>query len=180
MKEQMTSVDVAAVMLELQSLIDAKLDKAYQWRDEIRLKMRSKSERYDLVIEAGKRVHLTRYPRPSPKTAPSFSMLLRKHLTGGWVVAIEQYDFDRIIEIHVQRGDVKRILVAELFSKGNVVLLDENRKIILPLKSMSFRDRKVRRGEQYEYPPSQMNPMEINKKGLRALFDKSERHSLLG
>lgn len=90
-------------------------------------------------------------------------------------MAIEQYDFDRIVEIHVQRGDAKRVLVAELFSKGNVVLLDENRKIILPLKPMSFRDRRVRRGEQYEYPPSQMNPMEINKKELRALFDKSEK-----
>jgi len=175
MKEQMTSVDVAAVVTELQHLIDAKLDKAYQWRDEIRLRMQSKSGRHDLVIEAGKRMYLTKYPRPSPRIAPSFSMLLRKHLTGGRVVAIEQYDFDRIVEIHVQRGDSKRVLVAELFSKGNVVLLDENRKIILPLKPMSFRDRKVRRGEQYEYPPSQMNPMEINKKELRTLFDESEK-----
>ncbi|MDI6888206.1 MAG: ribosome rescue protein RqcH [Methanocellales archaeon] len=175
MKEQMTSVDVAAVVAELQRLIDAKLNKAYQHGDEIRLRLHSKSERYDLVIEAGKRIHLTKYPRSGPKIASSFSMLLRKHLTGGRVAAIEQYDFDRIVEIHIQRGDAKRVLVAELFSKGNVVLLDENRKIILPLKSMSFRDRKIKRGEQYEYPPSQMNPMEINKEELRTLFDKSEK-----
>ncbi|UZE92355.1 MAG: NFACT family protein [Methanosarcinales archaeon] len=175
MKEQMSSVDVAAVVVELQHLIDAKLDKAYQQGNEIRLRMRSKGMRYDFVIEAGKRIYLTKYPRPSPKIAPSFSMLLRKHLMGGRIVAIDQYDFDRIVEIHVQRGDTERILVAELFSKGNVVLLDENRKIILPLKPMSFHDRKVRRGEQYEYPPSQMNPMEVSREELRTLFDKSEK-----
>ncbi|MDI6640584.1 MAG: NFACT family protein, partial [Methanocellales archaeon] len=125
MKDKMTSVDVAVATAELQMLVDAKLDKAYQYEDEIRLKAYVARERHDLLIEAGKRIHLTKYPRPSPRIAPSYSMLLRKHLMGGRITSIEQYDFDRIIEIHVQRGDMKRILIAELLPRGNIILLSE-------------------------------------------------------
>ncbi len=176
-KNQMSSVDISAVVSELQMLIDAKLDKAYQHTpNEIRLKLQLPgSGRQDLLIEAGKRIHVTKYPRPSPKIAPSFPMLLRKHLMGGRITAIKQYDFDRIIEIHILRGDTIATLVVELFSKGNVILLDENRRIIMPLKSMSFKDREVRRGEQYEFPPSLMNPMDITNAELCTLLDMSNR-----
>lgn len=177
MKNQMSSVDISAVVSELQMLIDAKLDKVYQHTpNEIRLKLQLPGRgRQDLLIEAGKRIHLTKYPRPSPKIAPSFPMLLRKHLMGGRITAIKQYDFDRIIEIHILRGDTTATLVVELFSKGNVILLDETRRIIMPLKFMSFKDRKVRRGEQYEFPPSLISPMEITNAELCTLFDISDR-----
>lgn len=176
-KDRMSSVDISAVVSELQMLIDAKLDKIYQHTPtEIRLKLQLPgSGHQDLLIEAGKRIHLTKHPRPSPKIAPSFPMLLRKHLMGGRITTIRQYDFDRVIEIHIRRGDTMATLVVELLSKGNIILLDGTRKIILPLKSMSFKDRKVRRGEQYEFPPSLMNPMEVTGAELRMLFDRSDR-----
>ncbi|MBU2617559.1 MAG: NFACT family protein [Euryarchaeota archaeon] len=175
MKDKMTSVDVAVAVAELQMLVDAKLDKAYQYEDEIRLKAYVARERHDLLIEAGKRIHLTKYPRPGLRIAPSYSMLLRKHLMGGRITSIEQYDFDRIIEIHVQRGDMKRILIAELLPRGNIILLSEDRKIILPLRTMSLRDRKVRRGEQYTFPPPQRNPIDITESELQALFEGSDK-----
>src|SRR3989337_2329474 len=101
-------------------------------------------------------VDVAAHPEIAPKFPQSFPMLLRKHLTGGRITEIAQYDFDRIIEMHVQRGEDKTLLLVELFSKGNIILLDAEKRIILPLKSISFRDRRVIRGEVYELPQAQL------------------------
>ena len=109
MKEEMSSVDVYAVVRELQFLLDSKLEKAYQHTaDEIRLKLQEfKTGKYDLIIEAGKRLHLTTHPRESPKLPPAFPMILRKYMSGGRVTRIQQHGFDRIVEIDFIRAGVK-------------------------------------------------------------------------
>ncbi|MEM2934312.1 MAG: NFACT family protein, partial [Methanocellales archaeon] len=100
MKQSMSSVDISAVVSELQMLIGTRVDKIYQHTyDEIRLQLYTRTGRSDLVIEAGKRLHLTAYPRASPRTPSSFAMLLRKHISGGRITELKQHDFDRVIEI---------------------------------------------------------------------------------
>ena len=177
MKEEMSSVDVYVVVRELQFLLDSKLEKAYQHTaDEIRLKLQEfKTGKYDLIMEAGKRLHLTEHPRESPKLPPSFPMILRKYMTGGRVTRIAQHNFDRIVEVEVTRAGVKNTLVAELFNQGNVIMLDENRRIMMPLRSMKMKDRDVLRGEQYEFPPPQLSPMDLTAEALKALFANSDR-----
>jgi predicted ribosome quality control (RQC) complex YloA/Tae2 family protein len=177
MKEEMSSVDVFAVVGELQFLLDSKLEKAYQHTsDEIRLKLQEfKTGKYDLIIEAGKRLHITGHPRESPKLPPSFPMILRKYMTGGRVTRIAQHNFDRIVEIEVTRAGVKNTLVAELFNQGNVILLDEGRKIMMPLRAMKMKDRDVLRGEQYEFPPPQLSPLDVTVDSLKKLFEASDR-----
>jgi predicted ribosome quality control (RQC) complex YloA/Tae2 family protein len=177
MKQEMSSVDVAALVLELRPrLLDAKIMKIYQHSpDEIRLGLHIfKEGRTNLVIEAGRRLHLTAHPEEAPKFPQSFPMLLRKHLTGGRITEISQYDFDRIIELHVQRGEDTTLLLIELFSRGNIILLDAQKKIILPLKSISFRDRKVIRGEVYELPQAQLSPVTASIDELKEMFSRSD------
>ncbi len=177
MKQEMSSVDVAALIKELRPrLLDAKITKIYQHsHDEIRIGLHIfKEGRTNLIIEAGRRLHLTEHPEIAPKFPQSFPMLLRKHLTGGRITEIAQYDFDRIIEIHFQRGEDKTLLLVELFSKGNIILLDAEKKIILPLKSISFRDRRVIRGEVYELPQAQLSPVSVTLGELNELFGSSD------
>ncbi len=177
MKQEMSSVDVAAIVKELcPRLLDAKIAKIYQHSpDEIRINLHIfKEGRTNLVIEAGRRMHLTKHPETAPKFPQSFPMLLRKHLSGGRIVDISQYDFDRIVEMHIQRGEDKTILIVELFSKGNIVLLDSEKRIILPLKSISFRDRKIRGGELYELPQAQLSPITATFDELKEMFSGSD------
>src|SRR4030065_881927 len=101
-------------------------------------------------------------------------MLLRKHLTGGRITEISQYDFDRIIEMQVQRGEDKTTLVVLVLSRGNIVLLDSQKRIKLPLKSISFRDRKVRGGEPYEFPQAQISPITAQEEQLKDMFSNSD------
>ncbi len=177
MKQEMSSVDVAALIKELHPrLLDAKIAKIYQHSaDEIRIGLHIfKEGRTNLVIEAGRRLHLTKHPETAPKFPQSFPMLLRKHLSGGRITDISQYDFDRIIEMQIQRGEDKTILLIELFSRGNIVLLNAEKKIILPLKSISFRDRKVRGGEPYELPAPQLSPVTATLDELKEMFSHSD------
>lgn len=130
----MSSFDLKACVQELQKLIGGKVEKIYHYPpDEIRIKIYAK-EKYDLVIEAGRRMHLTKFPKESPKFPTPFAMLLRKHLEGARIKAIEQVDFDRIVEIRFEREKEKK-LVVELFSKGNIILMEDGR-VIMPLKEI--------------------------------------------
>lgn len=151
----MSNVDIYRIVKELNDeIIDARIDKSYQPSyDTIRIKLRKAGEgRKDLVIQAGVRIHLTDYPQPNPTIPPNFPMLLRKHLGGGTITGVKQHDFDRIVEITIQKN-TEYTLVVELFSKGNVILLDEDKNIISPLKHRKWQDRKITSHEQYKYPP---------------------------
>ncbi len=177
MKQEMSSVDVAAIIKELcPRLINAKIGKIYQHSpEEIRTALSIFGEgRTNLVIEAGRRFHLTRSPEVAPKFPQPFPMLLRKYLSGGRIIDVLQYDFDRIIEMHVRRGEEKTILLIELFSKGNIILLDSEKRIILPLKSISFKDRKITHGELYELPQAQLSPVTATLEELKGMFSASE------
>jgi predicted ribosome quality control (RQC) complex YloA/Tae2 family protein len=76
--------------------------------------------------------------------------------------------------MHIQRGEDKTILIIELFSRGNIVLLNSEKQIILPLKSISFRDRKVLGGEPYELPQAQISPITAAEDQLKEMFAQSD------
>ncbi len=178
MKQAMTSVDVAVMVAELQHLVGSRIEKIYKTDtdiEQIRLNLYLFGEgRSDLVITPGACVHLTAHPLPSPKTPPMFAMTLRKYLSHGRIVSIEQYDFDRIVEIKTMRGEVENGLILELFPPGNVILVNHEHKIILPLHPVTFRGRRIRSGEIYKLPDMQSNPVKITKEELATLFSESD------
>ena len=162
MKDEMTSVDIAAVINELNSLEGARLEKAYQHSaDEVRLRLRGQDGKKDLLLQAGRRIHLTQNPSQAPTTPPSFPMLLRKELKGARILKFEQHNFDRIVEIKFERGDGNNFLISEFFAKGNIVLTDGDKNVIMPLRATKTQARHVLRGLPYQYPLPQFNPTVI-------------------
>lgn len=154
--KSMSNVDIYTIVKELnEQITGARVDKAYQPSyDTIRIKLRKPGEgRVDLLMQAGVRIHLTDYPQPNPTIPPNFPMLLRKHLSGGIITSIKQHDFDRIVEINIKKKDTQYTIIVELFSKGNVILLDGDKNIISPLKHKQWQDRKITAHQQYKYPP---------------------------
>lgn len=173
----MSNVDIYRIVQELNDeIVGARIDKSYQPAyDTIRIKLRKAGEgRRDLVMQAGVRIHLTDYPQPNPTIPPNFPMLLRKHLSGGSITGVKQHNFDRIIEITIQKN-VEYTLVVELFSKGNVILLDENKNIISPLKHRKWQDRKVTAHEEYKYPPEKgININNTNPEEIKVVLENSD------
>jgi predicted ribosome quality control (RQC) complex YloA/Tae2 family protein len=66
------------------------------------------------------------------------------------VEEVRQHRFDRIVEIAIRdRGR----LVIELFSRGNVIWLDDKGVILVILESQEWRDRTLKPKLEYRYPP---------------------------
>ena len=169
--KSMSSVDVRACVEELgKEIVGGKVEKIYHYPpNEIRIKLYAKG-RKDLVMEAGRRIHLTRYPKESPKFPSSFAMLLRKHLEGSRVERVEQYDFDRVVKLEFRRRDERRYLILELFSKGNVVLVDEEFRVIMPLLTD-----KIKPGETYSFPEKRPTPFDLDVETLSEILRGEER-----
>jgi predicted ribosome quality control (RQC) complex YloA/Tae2 family protein len=171
MKKAMSNVDVAAMAAELSDrILGGFMGKAYQQSsDKIWLSVASPAEgRLDLLLVAGKRVNITKGQRPASKTPPQFPTMLRSRISGGRIVEILQHDLDRVLEIAVERSGSRHYLVIELFPKGSIILLDENRQILSMLKKMVYRGSKMAAGEKYLYHPGQLDPRIISLEELSA------------
>ena len=173
----MSNVDLYAISHELNELLtDARVQKAYQpTRDTVIIRFHVPGKgRVDVAFQAGLRVHTTQYPPENPKVPPSFPMLLRKHLKNATVKGVRQHNFDRILEIDIQK-EHRFTLVVELFSQGNIILLDEENRIILPLKHRHAQGRKITSKEEYHYPPERgIHPLNVGLEELKGLFEDSD------
>jgi predicted ribosome quality control (RQC) complex YloA/Tae2 family protein len=147
----MSGIDVKAVVIELCGKLPLWVDKIYQF-DTRTLGIRLNGQhhaKYLLIIEAGRRAHLvSELPQP-PKNPPHFAMLLRKHISGGKVLAIRQHGLERVLMFDIGKHDLTYHLVIELYDEGNVVLTDEQYSIIQPLRHHRFRERDVVPGVRY-------------------------------
>jgi len=166
LKEVMTSFDVAAVTHEINELVKgAHVAKIYQIGTQtLLLKLRRPNQpRLQLLIEAGKRLHLTSYAHETPKKPSAFCMSLRKYLNNGVVKEVRQHEFERITitEISTRQGDFQ--LVSELFGGGNVILVDPEGKILQAMTYKRMRDRNILRGEIFQHPPARgRNPLKLS------------------
>jgi predicted ribosome quality control (RQC) complex YloA/Tae2 family protein len=165
LKEVMTSFDIAAITNELNVAKDAYIAKIYQIGPRTLLfKLRRPDQpRLHLLIEAGKRLHLTSYAHETPKRPSSFCMALRKHLNNGVVREVRQHEFERItiIEVSTRQGDFQ--LVSELFGGGNIILVDPEGKILQAMTYKRMRDRNILHGETFQHPPARgKNPLKLN------------------
>ncbi|MDO5825027.1 MAG: ribosome rescue protein RqcH [Methanosphaera sp.] len=175
--KSMSNVDIHRIVKELNDeILNVKVEKAYQPSyDTILIKLRKAGVgRKDLVIQAGTRIHLTEYPLPNPTIPPHFPMLLRKHLSGGIITSIRQYQFDRIVEITVEKKE-KFTLIVELFNKGNVILLNKDDNIISPLKHEKWHDRKITSHEKYKYPPSKIDIKNTTTDEIKEIMEESDK-----
>ncbi len=163
----MTSFDIALIISELNQLIlDARIDNIYQLDHvTLLLKLRQPSQPpLHLLIEAGKRVHLTSYTLEKPQKPPAFCMALRKHIRNGRVVDVQQHEFERIVTIKMSKKTGEFQLVSELFGEGNIILVSPQNEVLHALTYRRMRDRNILRGEIYQHaPPSGKNPLHLTR-----------------
>ena len=163
MKLEMSSLDVAAITLELEPLIKEKyLDNIYQINSETFL-FKLRPGDLNLMIEVGRRIHLTKYEVQIPKEPTQFCMALRKRLRGGRVISIQQHEFERTVILRIQTAEQIYQVIAELFRRGNLVIVDESGAISLALSYVRMRDRNIIKGETFKHaPPSGLNPLKLS------------------
>ncbi len=163
------AIFLKAVTAELsEKLQDARIDKIHQpTRDSLVLHFRSREGTQRLLICANPgypRLHLTQMASENPAQPPMFCMLLRKHLLGGRLVAIEQAPMERCVALRFACTDelgtpTQKQLIAELMGRtSNLILVGDDGRVLDCLRrvdlTMSER-RPVLPGLRYELPPQQ-------------------------
>jgi len=171
-KKDFTSFDLYAVVHELKDkLVDARVNNVYQLDAKtLLLKLHKVGEPpLRLVLEAGRRMHLTGYSLEKPQTPPAFCMTLRKYLPGAWIRNVEQHEFERVVTFQFKAKEATLNLVLELFGEGNIILTAEKGAILQALFFKKMRDRNIVRSEVYQLPPSSAkNPFKVTKEDLTA------------
>lgn len=165
---------MAAVVYELQEcIIDSRVNSVYQLDGKTLLLKLHKPDKPELrlVLEAGRRLHLTSYVLEKPLTPPAFCMALRKYLRNSRLTSLEQYEFERIVILSFKTSAGVVRLVLELFGEGNVILVGEDGRILQALSYKRMRDRNILCGEAFVFPPSSgKNPSKIGKEEFRSIL----------
>ncbi len=151
----LSSLEIKAIVDELQSFIGAKVDQIYQPdSSELTISLYQRGiGRKLLRIIPGTALYLSTRKRVSPKHIINFCRFLRKRLNNARVLKIEQKNMERIVEFHFQAKEEIFILIAEFFSKGNIILCKEDYTVISAFQFQSWKDRKIRAKKEYVYPP---------------------------
>ena len=172
-RKQLASFDISVLCLELRNELKGYyIENIYHPEHSsilLRFNKPASPEKH-LIVEAGRRIHLTRYAVKKPPKPSLFCSSLRKYLINGIVEDVEQPNFERIIVFHVTKGKNKFKLIFELFSRGNIILVDEEEKILHALTYRKMRDRSIIRGEYFKFPP----PSSLNPEGLQV--DELSKH----
>ena len=181
-KLQMSSFDIAAIVMELKELLTGGyIYKIYQpEHDELIIRVSvPKSEitddsegkylqkrihikvgRYICVEESDTEAQEQLQVVQKGKTSKPYAMLLRKYLKNGRIVDLVQYEFDRLIEIVIEKQQTYKLII-EMFGNGNLILTEQSEKdkfkILQPLFPKTWKARELRAGEDYEYPPKRVN-----------------------
>jgi predicted ribosome quality control (RQC) complex YloA/Tae2 family protein len=107
---------------------------------------------------------------------PPFCLLLRKHLRGARLQAVEQIRFDRVLRLAFSRGEESWALVHEVMGRhSNLMLLAPDDRIVGALKVVPpsrSRARPILSGGHYEpAPTTRRDPREPFSEELRELLD---------
>jgi len=168
-KKVMTSFDLQAVARELEStIIGAKIENIYQISP-LALLLSLHPPRV-LILEAGRRAHMTRYFLERPRAPSVFCGMLRRHLRQGLIEGVGVEDFERVFYVKVSSKQGIRRLIVEVFGGGNILLLDEKDNILQALTYRRMRDRNILRGETYKLPPPRgISPTQVSPQELSSL-----------
>lgn len=170
-------------------LIGSKIDKIHQPEsDEIVLIIRKDRKNIRLLLSADSNLphfSISESKKENPITAPMFCMLLRKHLSGGKLLNIEQLGLERVLILSIESknelGDisVKRIIFEIMGKHSNITLVDDDDKIIDCIKRIAIgvnRYRQLFPGITYMYPPNEkVDPRDVSSEEFISKLKGSEQ-----
>nr|WP_251026093.1 NFACT RNA binding domain-containing protein [Exiguobacterium sp. J17977] len=172
------------VVTELQALVGGRINRVHQpYSLDLMIQVRSNRQSVQLLVSANAmyaRLQLTDNPTKNPQEPPMFCMMLRKHIEGGFITAIEQVGRDRVIVLSIRSrnelGDEenKKVYIELMGRHSNVVLTNEDGKILdaikhLPPSQNTYRT--IMPGSEYLLPPAQdkCDPLTEREAGLKRI-----------
>lgn len=115
----------------------------------LKIRFLTKSGEKELVL-LEKAFFILNYSLKAKQQSSGFGGFLNKHLRNQRLQAITQLGLERVFFFDF--GSL--VLVAEMFAKGNILLLDSSKKILGCLRAEKWSTRELRKGALYVQPPA--------------------------
>lgn len=166
-KNSMNIIDVYAWIKRWGKKVEGcYIDNIYHLNRHVLLfKLRSKltPEPIMLLLEAGKRIHFTKYVQPRNSKISPLCMAFRKRLRNKAIEKIELLGWERIIKLTTKSAKEVFFVYVELLPRGIIVLTDENNVIIQATAFITMKDRAIKPKHKYSLPPCRgINPLEAS------------------
>lgn len=176
-KPELSSLEVRAVVREMQVLVGAKVDQVYQLeKQEFFFQFHAAGlGRVLLRVVPGKLMYFTEH-KLSMQEPGGLCMQLRKMLGGRVLGGVEQIGSQRIVKLSFDDNS----LYVELFSKGNIILCDSSEKIIGILQQQTWQSRTLKVGEKYKLPPMEHDAFSLGMTELKSILKKSAKLNIAG
>ncbi len=182
-KKNISSVEVAALVSEMQFLVGGKVSQIYQLNKKeflLQLFARNKGKKL-LKIKSGKYFNFTN-KKDAPERPTGYCMLLRKHISNASIKEISQKGSERIVVFTFERflGDESKIyyLVVELFSRGNVIFTDDNWLILGTLGIERSTTRLVSSQKTFEFLEASFDWKNVSEKEFSDTVLKSDKKNI--
>jgi predicted ribosome quality control (RQC) complex YloA/Tae2 family protein len=186
-KKNISSVELVAIMNELKFLTNAKVSQIYQPDPKeliLQLHVPRKGKQL-LRIFPGMFLNLTN-KKESTLRPSGMSLQLRKYLNNSFIREIYQKDSERIVVLTFEKAhfenDEKILnsyhIIIELFSKGNLILTNQDWKIITSTMAQVWESRTIKVREKYEFPPNAFNWKESSEKNIVKIVKNSDKRNV--
>ncbi|MBM7866997.1 DUF814 domain-containing protein [Heliobacterium gestii] len=175
------------------ALLGGRIDRIVQpLPEEIHLIGRTGHTNWRLLLSAHPvtgRIHLTKKNKPNPTQPPLYCMVLRKHLEGGRIRAVEQAPWERVVRLRFDGSDelggrTEKSLILEIMGKhSNLILVDDATETIIDgIRRYSHavsRHREVLPGRTYIAPPdpNKKAPSDVTDETLAELVWKHDENT---
>ncbi|PWI48441.1 hypothetical protein CEE45_06830 [Candidatus Heimdallarchaeota archaeon B3_Heim] len=161
--KQMSSLDIFAIINELQGIIGYRVDNVYRDSSDrfflLKLKGMGPYKTPFLLIEPGTRIHISEFKYDVPERPEDKILALRAHLKGAIVKNIKQIDFDRLVEFEFLGKQTYKVIVELFGTKPNFVVVGDENKVIFASWYRKMRHRDVLPGKEFTLPPSRGQPI---------------------
>ena len=178
MRTELSALDMHYLVKELQFLTNGKISKVYGEKNKflIQIHVPTKGKQM-LYIELPKLMYLTEQ-KPSFEETKGFAKQLRTKLGNAKIKSVTQKGFERILEITLEKEE-KLKLIIELFSKGNIILVDNNNEILAVQQVQRWKTRTLKPKEEYRYPEPTNNTLELSEKEFEQLRKTTNKESIV-
>ncbi len=149
---EISTLELSVLSRELASLNGYHIDKFYELGNgSFRFRLSRQGTQLNLQCLLGRTVGATRYVEAAEQPTP-FALAVRKRISGAVIGSVEQYNDDRLLLIRLEKADASMNIVLEMFGKGNMVIAEQDMRIMLAYRVHDFKDRSVRPGATYVPP----------------------------
>ena len=179
--KQMSSLDIFAIVKELQGLVGYRVENIYLDISErfflFKLKGKGAYKNPFLLIQPGSRIHITELKHPVPEVPSDKILGLRGHLKGTILENIRQIDFDRVVELQLSGKHQYHVFIELFGNRPNFVVVGDGNKVIYASWYKKMRHRDILPGKEFKLPPSRgKSILEVPSSELGIIVNLPENH----